>query len=84
MERKRTRDWRKLHIGVNGEGFIVTHGMTENRVDDASVVPKLLEQVEEKIDRFTADGAYDKTAIYELLSNIGVMVIVPPTRKARF
>ncbi len=42
-----------------------------------------MEQVEEKIDRFTADGAYDKTAIYEILTEKGVKVIVPPTRKAR-
>ena len=57
--------------------------MTENRVDDASVVPELLEQVDGKIDRFIADGAYDKTAVYDILTEKGVRVVVPPTRKAR-
>ncbi len=63
-----TRDWQKLHAGVDGRGFIVAHCLTESRVDDASVVPDLLSQVSGVIERFTADGAYDKTAVYEALS----------------
>ncbi len=78
-----TRDWQKLHVGVDGRGFIVAHCLTESRVDDASVVPDLLSQVSGVIERFTADGAYDKTAVYEALSERGARVVVPPTRKAR-
>ncbi len=78
-----TRDWRKLHVGVDGRGFIVAHGMTESRVDDASVVPNLLSQVSGAIERFTADGAYDKTAVYEALIERKARIVIPPTRKAR-
>ncbi len=78
-----TRDWRKLHVGGDGRGFIGAHGMTESRVDDASVVPDLLSQVSGAIERFTADRAYDKTPVYDLLSESGAEVVVPPTKNAR-
>ncbi len=80
---KGTRDWRKLHVGVDERGFIIAHGMTESRVDDASVVPDLLKQVDGSIERFTADGAYDKAAVYDLLTERGAEVVVPPTKNAR-
>ncbi len=80
---KGTRDWRKLHVGVDERGFIIAHGMTESRVDDASVVPDLLKQVDGSIERFTADGAYDKASVYDLLTERGAEVVVPPTKNAR-
>ena len=78
-----TRDWRKLHVGVDGRGFIVAHCLTESRVDDASVVPELLSQVSGAIDRFTGDGAYDKTAVYDLLTEREAEAVIPPTKNAR-
>ena len=78
-----TRDWRKLHLGVDERGFIVAQCLTESRVDDASVLPELLSQVRARIDCFTADGAYDKTAVYEVLTKRGARIVVPPTKKAR-
>ena len=78
-----TRDWRKLHIGVDGQGFIVAHDMTESRIDDPGIVPELLNQIGCEIECFTADGAYDKMAVYESLLASGTRIVVPPTRKAR-
>ncbi len=72
-----------MHQGIDERGFIVAHCLTESRVDDASVVPDLLSQVGGAIDRFTADGAYDKTAVYEALVERGARIVVPPTREAR-
>ncbi len=80
---KGTRDWRKLHVGVDERGFIVAHHLTESRVDDASVVGELLSQVSDEVERFTADGAYDKTAVYDLLTERGAAIVVPPTKNAR-
>ncbi len=57
--------------------------MTESRVDDASVILDLLSQVSGAIERFTADGAYDKTAVYESLIERGARIVVPPTKNAR-
>ncbi len=52
-----TRDWRKLHVGVDERGFVVAQCLTESGVDDASVVPQLLSQISGPVKRFTADGA---------------------------
>ena len=54
---KKRRDWRKLHIGVDEEGFIVAAELTPSSADDASTLPDLLDQIEDPIRRFTADGA---------------------------
>ncbi|MFP8878843.1 MAG: IS5 family transposase [Myxococcota bacterium] len=78
-----TRDWRKLHVGVDGRGYIVAHCLTESRVDDASVVGHLLSQISGEVERFTADGAYDKTMVYESLVERGGELVVPPTKNAR-
>ncbi len=82
---KARRDWRKLHVGMDAEGFVVATRLTESTVDDASVVPDLLEQVATPIERFTGDGAYDCTSVYEEIGKAGapgVRVIVPPRRPA--
>ena len=70
-------------VGVDEYGFIVAHCATESRVDDANALPDLLSQVSGAIDRFTADGAYDKTAVYDLLTERGAEVVVPPVKNAR-
>ena len=82
---KARRDWRKLHVGVDAEGFVVATKLTESTVDDASVVPELLEQVDAPIERFTGDGAYDRASVYEEIGKAGtpdVAVVVPPRRPA--
>ena len=35
------------------------------------------------MERFTADGAYDKTIVYDLLAEKGVEIVVPPAKNAR-
>ena len=62
---KKRRGWRKLHIGVDDEGFIVAAELTASSGDDASVVPDLLDQIVDPIRRFTADGAYDHRSLYD-------------------
>ena len=80
---KGTRDWRKLHVGVDERGFIVAHCLTESRADDPRVVSALLSQVSDEVERFTADGAYDKTAVYETLVERGESVVVPPKKNVQ-
>ena len=80
---KPTRDWWKLHIGVHGRGFIVAYCWTESRADDASVVGELLNQIRDEVERFTTDGAYDKTAVHDLLTARGADLVVPPKKNAR-
>ena len=61
---KKRRDWRKLHIGVDAEGFMVAAELTASSRDDASTLPDLLAPLEVPIRRFTADGAYDPRSVY--------------------
>ncbi len=80
------RSWRKLHLGVDGDGFIVASALTDSGVDDASVGVALIGQVGTTIAHFTADGAYDTRAIYEsLAANGGAVpnIVVPPKRTAK-
>ena len=75
------RDWRKLHIGVDEEGFIVASKLTESNVGDPSVVPDLAAQITDPIERFTADGAYDTRHVYDTLGGIGtpnIKIVIPP------
>ncbi len=48
-------------------------------------VPRLLEQVDSPIRRFTADGAYDTLSVYELLGEVAaadIKIVIPPRRGA--
>ena len=79
------RSWRKLHLGTDGDGFIVASELTDSSIDDASVAAKMIDELEAVIARFTADGAYDTRAIYEALaasSGDDVTIVVPPKRTA--
>jgi hypothetical protein len=79
------RSWRKLHLGIDGDGFIVASELTDSSVDDASVGVTMTEQVEAAIGRFTADGAYDTRAIYEALAASGaanIRIAIPPKKTA--
>ncbi len=82
---KARRQWRKLHVGVDDDGFIVAATLTKSSEDDPSTVPELVEQVHSPIRRFTADGAYDTRSVYELLGEVGtadIKIVIPPRRGA--
>ncbi len=79
---RRRRGWRKLHLGVDGSGTIVAQVLTDGRVDDAAAVPDLLNQVEGRIETFTADTAYDARAVYAAARARGARAVIPPTKAA--
>lgn len=79
------RSWRKLHLGVDNDGFIVASKLTDSGVDDSSVGVSIIKQSGADIKRFTADGAYDRTAIYQALVTAGapgLNIVIPPRRTA--
>ncbi len=79
------RKWRKLHLGIDGDGFIVASKLTESSVDDSSVGVALLKKSKARIARFTADGAYDTRAVYQALAADalpGVVIVIPPRKTA--
>ena len=77
------RTWRKLHLGTNPEdGEIQAVILTENNVSDDAAVEVLLEQIEQEIIKFGADGAYDKRKVYDCLNahSPNVKILIPPRR----
>jgi hypothetical protein len=76
------RAWRKLHLGM-GSGRLVASELTTWRRADAAVLPEVMDQVDGRIDRFLADGAFDGQPTYDqLISRRQGLpipeVIVPP------
>ncbi len=80
-EKKRNR-WKKLHIGVDDQGWISTSVMTDCLEQDPSQVPVLLTQIDREIDRFIGDGIYDQEPVYAAVEahSPSVRVIIPPRK----
>jgi len=79
------RTWRKLHLGVDEKtGMIYAEVLTGNGKGDgdAQQVEDMLEQIESPIDRFSGDGAYDTSDIWELLKEKQIQGIIPPQENA--
>jgi hypothetical protein len=76
--------WRKLHVGVDEEGFIVAASLTDAHTADASQPPVLLAQLGVPLASFTAHGAYDGRPVYEAVLAGGSCprIVVPPPRRA--
>jgi hypothetical protein len=81
---KQGKRWRKLPIGVDDQGQIVASTVTESTEQDPSHVPALLDQIEENIGRFIADGIFDQEPVYTAVEQHapGARVIIPPRKDA--
>jgi transposase len=82
---KSRRTWRKLHLAVDaGTGMIVAHTLTDHDTDDPSQVAPLLDQIDGRITRVTADGAYDGDPTYQTIAGHGddIKVVIPPRSTA--
>ena len=67
------------------DGEIQAVLLTENSVSDDEAVGGLLEQIEQTILDFAADGAYDKRKVYDRLNahSPHVNILIPPRKNAR-
>ena len=61
---KKRKLWKKLHIGVDSQGWIIASRLTESHAQDPSQVPTLFAQVNHAIGRFIGDGIYDQKPVY--------------------
>ncbi|MCI0556019.1 MAG: IS5 family transposase, partial [Anaerolineae bacterium] len=80
------RTWRKLHLGANpDDGEIQAVILTENSLSDDQALEVLLDQTEQEIAKFIADGAYDKRKVYDCLNvhSPKVAILIPPRKNAR-
>lgn len=82
---KSRRGWRKLHLAVDADsGEIIARSLTDQETGDASQLEPLLDQIDDEIGQFTADGAYDGTPTYGavLRHSAGARVVIPPRSNA--
>ena len=80
------RTWRKIHLGVDeNSGEILAQVLTDNKTDDASILPEIVDQVLDNgvdVDKVGADGAYDTYDNWDLLEELEIECIVPPRENA--
>lgn len=78
------RTWQKLHLAIDStDKTILANELTTNGVDDAAIVEPLLNQIKNKVKSFSADGAYDKIKVYEILSETNINLVIPPRKGAK-
>jgi IS5 family transposase len=78
---KSHRTWRKFHLAVDADsGMIVAQVLTDQDTGDASQVGPLLGQIEQEIEKVTADGAYGGAPTYQTIAQHGgnIEVVIPP------
>ena len=78
------RTWLKLHLCVDEATLeIISAVASTNNVSDAEVLAELLENVPDKIEQVSADGAYDQRQCYDALNKHGAKAAIPPRNGAR-
>ncbi len=82
------RTWLKLHAALEERtGQVVGHTLTPNRVDDASQLAPLLEQVPGALSTVAADGSYDKRKVFSHLEKppqgAAIKALIPPRKNAK-
>ena len=78
---KTRKSWRKLHLGLDSEtGEIVATALTDKEDDDGAMVGPLLDQMDDPVRSFTADGAYDTLGVSKAVADRhpNAAIIVPP------
>jgi len=75
--------WKKLHLGVDGNGVIVAEAFTGPNVDDAKTGVRMIKNARYKVKAVIGDAAYDSREIYEAAKDHGARVVVPPIKNAR-
>jgi hypothetical protein len=76
--------WRRFHIGVDAvSGEILCHELTLSRIQDATPGMRFIAGASDALASVTADGAYDKTKIYDICDRRTVRPIIPPQKNAK-
>lgn len=76
----------KLHLGLDlAAGELICANLTLDNISDPTALPELLDQFNEPVTRFLADGAYDGASTSHLLKmrfGEAVEIIIPPPKNA--
>lgn len=77
------RSWRKVHLAYDESTHqVLAISLTDNGIDDASMLEPLLEQVPLLISKAAADGAYDRQKVYNYLQQRQIQALIPPRTNA--
>lgn len=82
---QRRRAWKKLHVGLDAvTRWILAAPLTDHDVDDGSQVGALLDQVEEPLAAFVADGTYGQAGVTAAVAahTSDAAVVMPPRSTA--
>ena len=76
--------WRKLHLAINQDHYIEACVLTDRFSHDESQAKTLRGQVDDSIDHFSGDGAYDETPVYDAVieHSPNAKVVIPPKSNA--
>ena len=75
--------WRKLHLAVDPVTHdIVAAEVSLENVNDAEVLPTLLNPLRRKLERVYADSAYESTASNQLVSRKGATACISPRKNS--
>lgn len=77
------RSWRKVHLAYDESTHqVLAISLTDNGIDDASMLEPLLEQVPLSINKVAADGVYDRQKVYSYLQQRQIQALIPPRANA--
>lgn len=78
------RTWRKMHLGVDSATQEIVCGLlTTNDFKDSEVFEACLTQLEEPLERVSADGAYDAKNCYDYCEANNIQPLIPPRKDAK-
>lgn len=77
------RLWRKLHVALNCDDLMIESCIiTDLGTQDCQGFSKLLDAIEEPINKVIGDGAYDRFSCYEVMEDRGAFGVFPPQHNA--
>jgi hypothetical protein len=73
-----------LHLGVNAASMVVAQTLVDQDADDPLQVAPLVDQIDGRNGRVTADGSYDGAPTCETIAahGDGITVAIPPRSMA--
>jgi len=76
--------WNKLHVAINEGHYYEACALTNCFSHDDSQVLGLLDQIQDPINHFSGDGAYDETPVYNAITehSPNADVVIPPRSNA--
>jgi transposase len=82
--KKSARSYRKLHLAIDTTGKALALTLTDQHADDPSQVRGLLDQIHSPVAGIWADGAYDRSPVYQSIfyHSPDATIIIPPRADA--